>query len=158
MKEAIKEAKKAWDLEEVPIGAVVVKDGEVIGRGHNLRETSKDATTHAEILAIRDANKQLDNWRLEDCDLYVTLEPCLMCSGAIVLSRLRTIYYGPKDPKGGAAGSLMNVLEDDRLNHQATVVPGVLEDECQKLLKDFFKELRQRRKKEKAQLDQPSDA
>lgn len=157
MQEAIKEAKKAWNLDEVPIGAVVVKDKEIIGRGHNLRETTKDATTHAELIAIREANRHLGNWRLEECDLYVTLEPCVMCSGAIVLSRLRTIYYGPKDPKGGAAGSLMNLLEDSRLNHQAQVIPGVLEAECQSLLKDFFKELRARKKKEKAARKQLED-
>lgn len=146
MNEAIKEAKKAYELNEVPIGAVIVKNDEIIGRGHNLRETSNDATTHAEIMAIKDANKYLNNWRLEDCDLYVTLEPCVMCSGACVLSRLKTIYYGPKDPKGGAAGSLMNLLQVDQLNHQVEVVPGVMEEECQYLLKSFFKELRARKK------------
>ncbi len=149
MKEAIEEAKKALAKDEVPIGAVIVKDGEIIGRGHNLRETSNDATTHAEILAIRDANNAVNNWRLEECDLYVTLEPCVMCSGAAVLSRLRTIYYGPGDPKGGAAGTLMNILQDDRLNHQVNVVSGVLEEDCQRLLKDFFKALRERKKQKR---------
>lgn len=149
MKEAIEEAKKALAKDEVPIGAVIVKDGEIIGRGHNLRETSNDATTHAEILAIRDANNAVNNWRLEECDLYVTLEPCVMCSGAAVLSRLRTIYYGPGDPKGGAAGTLMNILQDERLNHQVNVVSGVLEEDCQRLLKDFFKALRERKKQKR---------
>lgn len=149
MNEAILEAKKALAKDEVPIGAVIVKDGEIIGKGHNLRETSNDATTHAEILAIKDANNSVNNWRLEECDLYVTLEPCVMCCGAAVLSRLRTIYYGPSDPKGGAAGTLMNILQDERLNHQVNVVNGVLEEECQQLLKDFFKELRERKKKKK---------
>lgn len=149
MSEAIKEAKKAYDLDEVPIGAVVVKEGEIIGRGHNLRETSNDATTHAEIMAIKDANEHLNNWRLEDCELYVTLEPCVMCSGACVLARLKTIYYGPKDPKGGSAGSLMNLLQVEALNHQVEVISGVMEKECQQLLKSFFKELRVRKKAEK---------
>lgn len=149
MKEAIEEAKKALAKDEVPIGAVIVKDGEIIGRGHNLRETSNDATTHAEIIAIRDANNAVNNWRLEECDLYVTLEPCVMCSGAAVLSRLRTIYYGPGDPKGGAAGTLMNILQDERLNHQVNVVSGVLEEDCQRLLKDFFKALRERKKQKR---------
>lgn len=149
MNEAIKEAKKAYELNEVPIGAVIVKNDEIIGRGHNLRETSNDATTHAEIMAIKDANKYLNNWRLEDCDLYVTLEPCVMCSGACVLARLKTIYYGPKDPKGGSAGSLMNLLQVEELNHQTEVVSGIMEEECQQLLKSFFKELRVRKKAEK---------
>lgn len=149
MKEAIEEAKKALAKDEVPIGAVIVKDGEIIGRGHNLRETSNDATTHAEIIAIRDANNAVNNWRLEECDLYVTIEPCVMCSGAAVLSRLRTIYYGPGDPKGGAAGTLMNILQDERLNHQVNVVSGVLEEDCQRLLKDFFKALRERKKQKR---------
>lgn len=147
---AIKEAKKAKEIAEVPIGAVIVKNGEVIGRGYNLRETSKDATTHAEILAIKDANQTLDNWRLEDCQLFVTLEPCVMCSGAIVLSRIKEVYYGPADPKGGAAGTLMNVLEDERLNHQVRVEYGVLEEECRECLTSFFKELRKKKKESKS--------
>lgn len=149
MSMAIEEAKKAWVKDEVPIGAVIVKDNEIIGRGHNLRETTNGATTHAEVMAIRDANKRMDSWRLEDCDLYVTLEPCVMCSGAVILSRLRTIYYGPHDPKGGAAGTLMNLLQDERLNHQVEVVAGIKEDECRQLLKDFFKMLRERKKLKK---------
>lgn len=152
MNEAIIEAKKAEVLGEVPIGAVVVHDNKVVGRGHNLRETSKNATTHAEMIAIQEANKVLNNWRLEECQLFVTLEPCAMCSGAIVLSRIEEVYYGPRDLKGGTAGTLMNLLQDDRLNHQAYVEEGVLEEECRELLTSFFKELR--RKKKEAKLNQ----
>lgn len=149
MQEALKEASLAKDKGEVPIGAVVVKDGTVLGRGHNQKEGFQDATLHAELLAIRQANQTLGNWRLEDCDLYVTLEPCPMCSGAIVQSRIRRVYYGPHDPKSGAAGSLMNLLQDDRLNHQTEVIPGLLQEDCQDLLQSFFKNLRARKKKEK---------
>lgn len=149
MNEAIKEALKAKDLDEVPIGAIVVKDNLIIGRGYNLRETSHDATTHAEMIAIQEANKNLLNWRLEDCEMFVTLEPCIMCSGAIQLSRLKKIYFGPTDPKGGAAGTLVNLLQDDRFNHQVEIETGVLEDECREVLTSFFKELREKKKMEK---------
>lgn len=149
MTEAMKEAAKAKEIDEVPIGAVIVKDGEIIGRGFNRRESSQDATTHAEMLAIQEANRHLGNWRLEDCHLFVTLEPCVMCSGAIVLARLKSVYYGPSDPKGGAVRTLMTVLEDDRLNHQCEVHSGVMEEECRLLLTTFFKELRKKKKLEK---------
>lgn len=149
MTEAMKEAAKAQDIDEVPIGAVIIKDGEIIGRGFNRRESSQDATTHAEMLAIQEANRHLGNWRLEDCHLFVTLEPCVMCSGAIVLARLKSVYYGPSDPKGGAVRTLMTVLEDDRLNHQCEVHSGVMEEECRLLLTTFFKELRKKKKLEK---------
>ena len=149
MTEAMKEARKAEEIDEVPIGAVIVKDGEIIGRGFNRRESSQDATTHAEMLAIQEANRHLGNWRLEDCHLFVTLEPCVMCSGAIVLARLKSVYYGPSDPKGGAVRTLMTVLEDDRLNHQCEVHSGVMEEECRLLLTTFFKELRKKKKLEK---------
>lgn len=149
MTEAMKEAAKAKEIDEVPIGAVIVKDGEIIGRGFNRRESSQDATTHAEMLAIQEANRHLGNWRLEDCHLFVTLEPCVMCSGAIVLARLKSVYYGPSDPKGGAVRTLMTVLEDDRLNHQCEVHSGVMEEECRLLLTTFFKELRKKKKMEK---------
>lgn len=149
MNEAIKEAEKARAIDEVPIGAVIVKDGEIIGRGYNMRETSQNATTHAEMIAIQKANETLGNWRLEDCHLFVTLEPCVMCSGAIVLARLKSIYYGPSDPKGGAVRTLMTVLEDERLNHQCDVHSGVMEEECRILLTEFFRELRQKKKREK---------
>jgi tRNA(adenine34) deaminase len=149
MKLAIEEAKKAEKKAEVPIGAVIVLDGEVISSAHNLRETTQNAVTHAELLAIEEACKKLGTWRLENAELYVTLEPCPMCSGAIILSRIKTVVYGAPDPKAGCAGTLMNLLEDDRFNHQCEVVPGVLQDECGELLTSFFRELRTRKKEEK---------
>ncbi|MEG0293091.1 tRNA adenosine(34) deaminase TadA [Enterococcus sp.] len=149
MKEAIKEAKKAELIAEVPIGAVVVLNGEIIGRGHNLRETSQNATAHAEMMAIQQACARLDNFRLEDTQLFVTLEPCPMCSGAILLSRIDEVYFGAYDPKGGAAGSLLNLLEDQRFNHWCYLESRVLEEECSQLLKTFFKALRQRKKADK---------
>lgn len=149
MREAIKEANKAKGKEEVPIGAIIVLNGEIIGRGHNKREETQDATTHAEMIAIRDANQRLRSWRLEEADLYVTLEPCPMCSGAMILSRIRTVYYGAADPKAGTAGTLMNLLSDLRFNHQVDVEAGILEKECALLLTDFFKMLRKRKKAEK---------
>lgn len=156
MREAIKEAEKAGRAGEVPIGAVVVLNGEIIGRGHNLREKKQEAAAHAEMMAIREANQHLGNWRLENCQLFVTLEPCPMCSGAIVLSRIQEVYYGPEDQKAGAAGTLMNLLQDSRLNHQAHVEKGVLEEECRYLLQDFFKKLRERKKQEKRQRKEES--
>ncbi|MBS4750147.1 tRNA-specific adenosine deaminase [Granulicatella sp. zg-ZJ] len=146
MREALKEAQKAYDLDEVPIGAVVVYKGEVIGRGYNLREKEQDATLHAEIKAIRQANAHLGNWRLEECELFVTLEPCPMCSGAIILSRLKKVTFGAFDPKAGTCGTFMNLVQDSRFNHQAEVESGVLEEECKALLQRFFKELRERKK------------
>lgn len=153
MKLAIEEAKRAEEIQEVPIGAVVVVDGKVISRGHNLRETEQRAVAHAELLAIDDACKKLGTWRLENATLYVTLEPCPMCAGAIVLSRVKRVVYGAADPKGGCAGTLMNLLTEDRFNHQSEVVAGVLEEECGSLLTNFFRELRKKRKKEKEELD-----
>ncbi|MGO3170825.1 MAG: tRNA adenosine(34) deaminase TadA [Bavariicoccus seileri] len=150
MGEALKEAHKALAIGEVPIGAVVVYHNNIVGRGFNRRETSKIATTHAEMTAIEMANKELGKWRLTDCDLYVTLEPCPMCSGAMILARVRHVYFGAFDPKAGAAGSLMNLLTDERFNHQPFVTGGVLKEECQALLKDFFKRLRSRNKADKA--------
>lgn len=149
MKLAIDEAKKAEEKAEVPIGAVVVLDGEVIASAHNLRETTQNAVTHAELLAIEEACEKLGTWRLENAELYVTLEPCPMCSGAIILSRIKTVVYGAPDPKAGCAGTLMNLLEDDRFNHQCEVVPGVLQEECGQLLTHFFRGLRARKKEEK---------
>ncbi|MCI3028876.1 MAG: tRNA adenosine(34) deaminase TadA [Desemzia incerta] len=146
MREAIKEAKKAEAKLEVPIGAVVVLNGEIIGRGHNVRELTHDATTHAEMIAIREANQHLGNWRLEDTQLFVTLEPCPMCSGAMILSRVKELYYGAPDPKGGTAGTLMNLLGDERFNHQVDIEKGLLEEECAALLTDFFRMLRARKK------------
>lgn len=139
MKEALIEAEKALEKDEVPIGAVVVKDSKIIGRGHNLRETKKDPTLHAEILAIRDAAKTLGGWRLSGCDIYVTIEPCPMCAGAILQARLDTVVFGARDPKAGCAGSLYNILTDNRFNHRTQVVEGVLKDQCSRIIKDYFK-------------------
>ncbi|MFD0769234.1 tRNA adenosine(34) deaminase TadA [Bacillus sp. CGMCC 1.60114] len=156
MKLAIEEAKKAEEIQEVPIGAVVVVDGEVVSRAHNLREAEQRSIAHAELLAIDDACKKLGTWRLENATLYVTLEPCPMCAGAIVLSRVKRVVYGASDPKGGCAGTLMNLLTEERFNHQSEVVVGVLEEECGALLTNFFRELRKKRKKEKEKLDKNS--
>ena len=144
MEAAIEEAKLAFDLGEVPVGAVIVKDGAIIARAHNLTETAKDPTAHAEILAIREAAKALGGWRLMDCDLYVTVEPCSMCAGAIVWSRIRGLFYGARDPKAGAAGSLFNIPADTRLNHNPEVTGGIMEEECSSIIKAFFRELRLR--------------
>lgn len=146
MREALKEAKKAEAIAEVPIGAVIVKNHEVIARGYNQRETSNRAISHAEILAIEEANRVLDNWRLEDCALFVTVEPCVMCSGAIVQSRVPYVYYGANDYKGGTAGTLMNLLEEERFNHRSQVEAGVLQEECSELLSSFFRNLREKKK------------
>lgn len=143
MREALKEAEKAPEFDEVPVGAVIVADGEIIARAHNMRETAQDATAHAELMAIRRACEVLKSWRLTGCTLYVTLEPCPMCAGAIVLSRLDRVVFGAYDPKAGACGSLMNIPEDGRFNHRPEMVPGVLAEECGMALKDFFKKKRQ---------------
>jgi tRNA(adenine34) deaminase len=142
MREAIAEARKAEALREVPIGAVIVRDGEIIGRGFNRRETSKDPTLHAEMIAIREASDRLAAWRLLDCTLYVTLEPCPMCAGAIVQARLPRVVYAAPDPKAGCAGTLMNLLQEERFNHRAEVIAGVLGDECSAMLTSFFRGLR----------------
>lgn len=149
MRLAIEEAKKAEEKKEVPIGAVIVKEGKVLASAHNLRETEQRAVAHAELLAIDEACKKTGYWRLNDCTLYVTLEPCAMCSGAIVLSRIDRVVYGASDPKGGCAGTLMNLLDEERFNHQANVVKGVLEEECSALLSNFFRNLREEKKKAK---------
>ena len=141
MKEALKEAKKAYEKLEVPVGAVIVKNGKIIARAHNLKETKKDTTKHAEILAIEKASKKLDAWRLLDCEMYITLEPCSMCAGAIINSRIKKIYIGALDEKTGAAGSVLNLF-DYKFNHKVEVEKGILQKECEKVLKDFFKELR----------------
>jgi tRNA(adenine34) deaminase len=146
MAQAIREAKKAEAKEEVPIGCVVVRDNIIIARGHNLRESKQDPAGHAELLAIRKAAKKLGSWRLLDCTLYVTLEPCVMCMGAILLARLPRVVFGCYDPKGGAAGSLYDLSSDARLNHQCCCVSRVREEECSRLLSDFFSRLRQRKK------------
>ncbi|AIM16577.1 adenosine deaminase [Bacillus sp. X1(2014)] len=149
MLEAIKEAQKADEINEVPIGAVIVHDGKIISRAHNLRESEQNALAHAELLAIDKACKSMGSWRLEDTTLYVTLEPCPMCAGAIVLSRVKRVVYGAADPKGGCAGTLMNLLQDSRFNHQSEVVRGVLEKECGQMLTNFFRKIRERKKLEK---------
>ncbi|WP_283678049.1 tRNA adenosine(34) deaminase TadA [Lentilactobacillus sp. Marseille-Q4993] len=146
MNEALTEAKKAYLLGEVPIGAVVVHNGKVIGRGHNLRERFQDATAHAEVMAIQEAGRAVGNWRLVDCDLYVTIEPCLMCSGAIVNARVSRVFYGAPDNKAGAVDTLYDTLRDDRLNHQVEVHSGILREKCASIMKQFFKEARKRRK------------
>ncbi|HHY24660.1 MAG TPA: nucleoside deaminase [Clostridiaceae bacterium] len=142
MNKAYREAIKAYEKDEVPIGAVIVKDSKIIARAHNEREQKNDATLHAEISAIKKACKKIGTWRLNDCDMYVTLEPCAMCAGALIQARIRTVYIAAKDPKAGAVGSVINILDVDTFNHKVDVVYGIMEEECSKLLKDFFKELR----------------
>ncbi|MDM8326565.1 tRNA adenosine(34) deaminase TadA [Staphylococcus felis] len=143
---AIDEAKKAASIGEVPIGAVIVKDHQIIARAHNLRETTQLPMAHAEHIAIERAAEKLGTWRLEGCTLYVTLEPCVMCSGTIVMSRIDTVVYGATDPKGGCSGSLMNLIQDRRMNHRAQLITGVLAYSCGQLLKQFFQTLRLKRK------------
>ena len=142
MKEALKEAKKAYKKLEIPVGAIIVKDGEIIARAHNIKEEKKDTTKHAEILAIQKASKKLDSWRLNECEMYVTLEPCSMCAGAMIQARLKKVYIGALDEKTGACGSVLNLLEDYKFNHQVEVEKDVLREECENILKSFFKELR----------------
>ena len=149
MKEALKQAKKAYALGEVPIGCVIVHQGKIIGRGYNRRNTDKNTLAHAEITAINKASKRIGDWRLEECTLYVTLEPCQMCAGAIVQARIPQVVMGCMNPKAGCAGSILNILEMPQFNHQATVVRGVLEQECSNMLKLFFSQLRERNKIEK---------
>lgn len=146
MQEALKEANIAKNLGEVPIGCVIVYRGEIIGRGHNLRETTNQAEKHAEMIAISQANSALDSWRLSEAELYVTLEPCPMCSGAIINSRIKKVYYGAPDEKAGTAGTLMNLLTDPRFNHRVKVEKGLLRTECAQILSDFFANLRKDRK------------
>lgn len=145
MKMALAEARKAYQRAEVPIGAVVVCNDQVVGRGFNLREQTQDPTTHAEIIALREAAKNEASWRLENCQLYVTLEPCPMCAGAILQSRIKRLVYGASDPKAGAVRSLYQLLDDNRFNHQVDVEARVMEKESAQLLKDFFRELRLRK-------------
>ena len=150
MREAIRQAKKAYKLDETPIGCVIVHDGRIIGRGYNRRNTDKSPLAHAEITAIKKASKKLGDWRLEECTLYVTLEPCQMCAGAIIQSRVTRVVVGCMNPKAGCAGSVLNLLDVKAFNHQAELTPGVLEEECSALMTGFFKELREKKKKEKA--------
>lgn len=149
MKEALKQARKAYLLGEVPIGCVIVYEGKIISRGYNRRNTDKNTLNHAEITAIRRASKKLGDWRLEGCTMYVTLEPCQMCSGAMVQSRMDRCVIGCMNPKAGCAGSILNMLQMPEFNHQVEITKGVLEEECSEILKLFFKELRIRNRKEK---------
>lgn len=149
MKEALREAKKAYDKLEVPVGAVIVKDGKVIARGYNQKETKKDTIKHAEIIAIEKASKKLDSWRLNECEMYITLEPCPMCAGAIINSRIKKIYIGTLDEKTGAAGSVLDLFSDYTFNHKVEVEKDIMQKECEKILKDFFKTLRKIKKENK---------
>ena len=142
MKEAIRQAKKAWKIEEVPIGCVIVYQGKIIGRGYNRRTTDKNPLAHAEISAIKKASKVMGDWRLEECTLYVTLEPCQMCSGAIVQARIPRVVIGCRNPKAGCAGSILNLLNVPAFNHQVELTEGILQEECSTLLKEFFRKLR----------------
>ncbi|WP_066713603.1 tRNA adenosine(34) deaminase TadA [Clostridium sp. Marseille-P299] len=151
MKEALKQAKKAAAIGEVPIGCVIVYNDSIIARGYNKRNTKKTTLAHAEMIAIEKASKRLGDWRLEGCTMYVTLEPCQMCSGAIVQSRLDKVVIGSMNPKAGCAGSVCNLLQMQEFNHQVELITGVLEEECTNLLQSFFKELREQKKKEKLQ-------
>lgn len=144
MKQALIEARKAYGKDEVPIGAVIVKDGKIIARGHNTRQQTQNAVNHAEMIAIQKACKKVGSWRLCDCDLYVTLEPCPMCAGACINSRLNAVYFGAYDAKAGCAGTLYNLPEDERFNHRLKVEGGILQQECVKILSDFFKQKRQK--------------
>ena len=146
MRQAMKESRKALVKGEVPVGAIVVKDGRVIGRGWNQVETLKDATAHAEMIALTAAQEALGDWRLEDCTLYVTLEPCQMCSGAIVQARIKRVVVGCMNPKAGCAGSILNLLDVKEFNHQVELTTGVREEECSRMMKEFFRELREKRK------------
>ena len=143
MKQALKEAEKAYKKLEVPVGAVIVKDGKIIARAHNQKETKTDTTKHAEILAIQKASKKLESWRLIDCEMYITLEPCSMCAGAIINSRIKKVYIGAMDEKTGAVGSVLNLFEDYTFNHKVESETGIMKKECQETLKKFFKELRE---------------
>lgn len=147
MKEAIRQARKAYAIGEVPIGCVIVYKDKIIGRGYNRRMADKNTLSHAELIAIRKASRKMDDWRLEECTMYVTLEPCQMCSGAIVQSRMSRVVVGCMNPKAGCAGSILNLLQMKEFNNQAELTTGVLEEECSQMMKDFFKELRSRRTK-----------
>lgn len=146
MQEALKEAKKAAEKLEVPVGCVIVKDGEIIARAHNQKETKTDTTKHAEILAIQKASKKLQAWRLLDCEMYVTLEPCSMCAGAMIQSRIKKVYIGAMDEKTGACGSVLNLLQDYPFNHIVEIETGIEKEKCEQVLKEFFKKLREAKK------------
>ena len=145
MKLALKEAEKAYNKGEVPVGAVIIKDGEVLAKAHNLKEIKKDTTYHAELYAIQKASKKIGAWRLNDCEMYVTLEPCSMCAGALIQARIKKVYIGAMDYKTGACGSVLNLLKDYKFNHEVEIQTGIMKDECEKILRKFFKELRKRK-------------
>lgn len=147
MKEALNQAKKAYEKGEIPVGAVIVKEHKIIARAYNEKEYKLDTTKHAEILAIQKASKKLKAWRLQDCDMYVTLEPCSMCAGALIQARVRKLYIGTMDKKTGACGSVLNLLKDYTFNHKVEVESGILQKDCENILKNFFKELREKKKK-----------
>lgn len=151
MKEAIRQAKKAYALEEVPIGCVITYQDKIIGRGYNRRTTDKNPLAHAELLAIKKASRKLNDWRLEECTMYITLEPCQMCAGAIVQSRIKRVVVGCMNPKAGCAGSVLNILDMKEFNHRVELTTGVLEEECSLMMKQFFRELREKQKRNKEQ-------
>lgn len=147
MREAIRQARKAWKLKEVPIGCVIVRDEKIIARGYNRRNTDKNTLAHAELQAIRKASRVVGDWRLEDCTMYITLEPCQMCAGAIVQARIPRVVIGSRNPKAGCAGSILNLLNVPQFNHQVELLEGVLQEECSAMMTEFFRELRESRKK-----------
>lgn len=157
MKEALLEARKAFELDETPIGAIVTLGDEIIARGHNRRNTDKNPLAHAEIIAINEAANKIGDWRLEECTLYITLEPCPMCAGAIVQARIPKVVFGARSPKAGFAGSVINILQLDTLNHQVDIVEGVLEEETSQILKEYFRNMRETRKKHKETQQMPVD-
>lgn len=146
MKEALKEAQKAYNKEEVPVGAIIVKEGKIIAKAHNQKETKKDTTKHAEIIAIQKASKKIEAWRLSECEMYVTLEPCSMCAGALIQARIKKVYIGTMDYKTGACGSKLNLLQDYVFNHKVEMETGILQKECEQILKEFFTKLRKQKK------------
>lgn len=149
MKEAMRQAKKAGAIGEVPIGCVIVYQGKIIGRGYNRRVADKNTLSHAELNAIKKASKVMGDWRLDDCEIYITLEPCQMCSGAIVQARIKKAYIGCMNPKAGCAGSILNLLQIPQFNHQVEIERGICEEECSQMLKEFFKSLRKKKKESK---------
>ncbi len=151
MKAALREAKKAYQIDEVPIGCVIVRDDKIIARGYNRRNIDKNTLAHAELTAIRKASKKNGDWRLEDCTMYITLEPCQMCAGAIVQSRMKEVVIGANNPKAGCAGSVLNLLQVAQFNHQVQIVRGILEEECSMMLSQFFSELREKKKRRREQ-------
>ncbi len=152
MREAIRQAKKAYALDEVPIGCMIVYEGKIIARGYNRRNTDKNTLSHAELIAIKKASRKLGDWRLEGCTMYITLEPCQMCAGAMVQARVTEAVIGSMNPKAGCAGSVLNILEMEGFNHQVNVRRGVMEEECSRMLSGFFRELREKKKAEKNRL------